>query len=335
MTDDFVNSVMVQLSGKLDDDSMRYVRDAIMSVSSMYNIEKACTDIIEYEYSLPECYKMFMVSKRLDGKLKDTTANIYRKYLEDMLYHIGLPVEKINTNHIRRYIAETSVNTRTGEHISKSTQNNKKCIIRSFFQWLKEEGYIEEDPTTRIRPESVSTKPEEIFTDFQIETIRRACTKNRDIAMIDLMVTSGMRVSELVSVNINDINYSDNSIIVCGKGEKYRKVYFDGRTLSSITTYLKERTDSNEALFVSENAPHQRIKTVTVRKILKAIESKTGITNIHPHRFRHTMASRAVSKGCDIVAVQKFLGHSDVKTTMRYTHIDDYSVMVSHKKYVG
>lgn len=335
MNDEFAREVLLRLKGKISEEYLKEVYDTILYVSANYEISKSCTDIVEYEYEIPECFTVFMVSKRMDGRMSDKSSRQYYYTITDMLNTIRLPVEEIKINHIRRYIAYISKNKTTGEQISRSTLNQRKSIIRSFFQWLFQEGYIDEDPSIRIHPERCSREPEDVFTDFQVETMRKAVETKRDLAILDLLLSSGMRISELLSINISDVNFDNRSIVVLGKGCKYRTVYFDARALSSIIDYLSCRDDTNTALFVSLRAPHNRLSCSACRSMMSKLSEATGISGIHPHRFRHTMATTAVSKGCDIYTVQKLLGHSRIETTSIYAHVSDDDIRMKHKLYIG
>ena len=335
MNDEFAREVLLNLTGKIDAEYLKEIYDTIIYVSANYEIQKLCTDVVEYEYSLPECFTIFMVSKRMDGKMSDESSKQYYNAISDMLNTIKLPVEEIKVNHLRKYIAFISKNKITGNQISRSTLNQRKSIIRSFFQWLFQEGYISEDPSVRIHPERCSREPEDVFTDFQVETMRKAVETKRDLAILDLLLSSGMRISELLSIDINDINFENRSINVLGKGGKYRTVYFDARALSSIIDYLDSRSDTNTALFVSLRAPHDRLSCSACRSMMNKLSEVTGIDGIHPHRFRHTMATVAVSKGCDIYTVQKLLGHSKLETTSIYAHMSDEDIRQKHKLYIG
>jgi len=211
------------------------------------------------------------------------------------------------------------------------------------FQWLAEEEYIAKDVSARIKSERTDIRPEPIFTDMQLEMMRAACKKKpangwqfsryRDLAIVDVLSSTGVRVKELCGIDIEDINLDDRKIIVFGKGNKYRTVYFDVRTEFSIRRYLKETGRKSGALFVTKRNPHDRLSTANIRKLLNIISERTGIENVHPHRFRHTVATRLVEKGCDIYYVKEILGHSKIETTLRYVHTSDEIVKNSYDKY--
>ena len=332
--DEIVNKVILKLEGKLSDEDLREVRDAMRAVMSGYQIQPMTTEVVPYEYQLPECYKMYIASKVMDGRMSERSRILYRDVLEKMLFKLQTPVEKITSNQLRAYILEMSIGP-NGRKIAPATLNNRKSIIRSFFQWLTEEEYIDKDPSLRLHQERVNRKPEPIFTDMQIEQIRSACTCERDLAIIDFLVSSGVRITECCELKMADLDLDHREAVVYGKGGKYRTVYFDARAEFSLRRYLKSKSAVTEYVFTINRAPHTACTRQGVAKVLRDLGKATGISGIHPHRFRHTMATNLVEKGCDIIDVQKMLGHTKLDTTMRYTHTSKSKVKAAHERYAG
>lgn len=332
--DEIINKVILKLEGKLSDQELRLVRDTMQMVLTGYKVDKISTEVAPYEYQLPECYKMYMAAKIMDGKLSERSRVLYRDVLERMLRTLQLPVEQITANHLRGYILQMATGP-NGRRIAPATLNNRKSIIRSFFQWLTEEEYISRDPSLRLHQERVSRKPEPIFTDIQMEQIRAACHTLRDLAMVDFLASSGVRITECCELKMADLDLDNREAVVYGKGGKYRTVYFDARAEYSLRSYLKSKKAVTEYVFTINRAPFSPCTRQGTARMLKEIEKETGIAGIHPHRFRHTMATKMVEKGCDITDVQQMLGHTKLDTTMRYTHTSKQKTKLAHEKYAG
>lgn len=331
---DIINKVTLKLEGKISDQDLRLVRDTLQMVLTDYTVEPVCTEVVPYEYQLPDCYRYFLAAKTMDGRMSPRSRRQYQLCLEPMLRRMQIPVEQITSNHLRAYLMEISVKP-DGTKLSAATMNQRKSIIRSFFAWLAEEEYIQKNPALRLHQEKVSRKPEAVFTDIEMEQIRAACTCLRDAAMISFLVSSGVRVTECVELKRSDVDLDQREAVVLGKGSKYRTVFFDGRAEFDIRRYLSSRTDDSPYLFVTRRKPYRDVDPGTVRLMMAKISKQTGIQKIHPHRFRHTMATDLVEKGCDIVDVQQMLGHTKIDTTMRYTHTSKKKVKAAHEKFAG
>jgi len=215
------------------------------------------------------------------------------------------------------------------------TVDNIRRNISSFFSWLEEEDYILKSPMRRIHKIKTKTVVKETISDESIEIIRDHCTEIRDLAMIDLLYSTGIRVGELVNLNIANVDMEQRECVVYGKGDKERRVYFDAKTKIHLQNYLACRTDANPALFVTLDAPHDRLQISGVEIRLRQLGRKLGLTRIHPHKFRRTMATRAIDKGMPIEQVQKILGHSQIDTTMQYAIVNQNNVKVSHQKFIA
>ena len=239
--------------------------------------------------------------------------------------------EKITTEQLREYLAAYQQINNCG----KSTVDNIRRNISSFFSWLEEEDHILKSPMRRIHKIKTKTKVKETISDEDIERLRDHCEEIRDLAIIDLLYSTGIRVGELVNLDINDINFEERECIVYGKGEKERRVYFDAKAKLHLQEYIASRTDSNPALFVTLDSPYDRLKISGVEIRLRSLGRKLNLTKIHPHKFRRTMATRAIDKGMPIEQVQKLLGHSQIDTTMQYAIVNQSNVKNSHQKYIA
>ena len=248
-----------------------------------------------------------------------------------MFSRIETPVRKITTEQLREYLTGYQKINNCG----KSTVDNIRRNISSFFSWLEEEDHILKSPMRRIHKIKTKTKVKETISDEDIERLRDHCEVTRDIAIIDLLYSTGIRVGELVNLDIKDINFEERECIVYGKGEKERRVYFDAKAKLHLQNYISSRKDNNPALFVTLDAPHERLKISGVEIRLRELGRKLNLTRIHPHKFRRTMATRAIDKGMPIEQVQKLLGHSQIDTTMHYAIVNQTNVKTSHRKYIA
>ena len=282
-----------------------------------------------------EYLKMFIDAKQIEG-CSERTLQYYRVTIEHMLGSIETPIRKITTDEIRGYL----VDYQKVNNCSKVTVDNVRRNMSSFFSWLEEEDYILKSPMRRIHKitqfEFCRVQPvKETITDEMIEKLRDNCTCVRDLAMIDLLYSTGIRVGELVGLNISDIDFEERECIVFGKGDKERRVYFDAKAKLHLQEYIESRTDDNPALFVTLDAPHARLKISGVEIRVRELGRKLNIDKIHPHKFRRTMATRAIDKGMPIEQVQKILGHSQIDTTMQYAIVNQNNVKVSHRRYIA
>ena len=277
-----------------------------------------------------EILEMFLAAKRIEG-CSDRTISYYRSTISNMLMSIDLPIRKMMTENLRLYLIEYQLRCNCG----KVTIDNIRRNLSSFFSWLEEEDFIIKSPIRRIHKVKTGTTVKEVISDESIEIMRDGCDSIRDLAMIDLLYSTGIRVGELVNLDISDIDFEERECIVYGKGDKERRVYFDARTKLHIQAYLKERTDSNKALFVSLNQPNKRLRVSGVEIRLRELGRKFKINRVHPHKFRRTMATRAIDKGMPIEQVQHILGHQQIDTTMKYAMVIQNNVKASHRKYIS
>ncbi len=334
MCDSFTEGFCLKLQGILPPEQIRAVKDLLNVYTVNYKIEQVKTELSVADYQLPEAYYIYMAAKEQDGRMKAGTREQYRSCIEKLLFFLQMPLDQITVNHLRLYIQDISTNKKTGKPLSKVTLNQRKTIIRSFFGWLYEEEYIPKDPSRRIKLDKAEPKPRTAYQDVQVESLRHACTDERDRAIIDLLISSGIRIAECVGLDIADVDLERREVRVFGKGEKWRTSYIDAAAVVSLRAYLATRDDSSSALFVTLREPHKRLTPKAVRLRLHKLSDASGVQNVIPHRFRHTMATEAINRGMPIESVQALLGHSEIGTTMRYAHVAGEKVRADHARYL-
>lgn len=282
------------------------------------------------QISNQEYLKMFIEAKQIEG-CSARTLQYYQVTIEHLLKNIDTVIRKITTDEIRTYLAEYQQRN----NCSKVTVDNVRRNISSFFSWLEEEDYILKSPMRRIHKIKTKQPVKEIISDEMIERLRDNCRCSRDLAMIDLLYSTGIRVGELVGLNISDIDFEERECVVYGKGDKERRVYFDAKAKLHLQNYISSRIDTNPALFVTLDSPYERLKISGVEIRVRELGRKLNIEKIHPHKFRRTMATRAIDKGMPIEQVQKILGHSQIGTTMQYAIVNQNNVKTSHRRYIA
>ncbi|MDD7319261.1 MAG: tyrosine-type recombinase/integrase [Prevotellaceae bacterium] len=274
--------------------------------------------------------ELFLSAKRIEGcsvkSLKYYKATIYA-----MLDELKKDVKHIVTDDIRRYLTQYQEKKKS----SKVTIDNIRRILSSFFSWLEDEDYILKNPVRRIHKVKTGTTIKETYSDEALELMRDNCTELRDLAIIDMLASTGMRVGEMVLLNRNDIDFNERECIVFGKGSKERVVYFDARTKIHLQNYLKSRIDDNPALFVSLKSPNKRLKIGGIEVRLREYGKKLGLQQVHPHKFRRTLATMAIDKGMPIEQLQQLLGHRKIDTTLQYAMVKQSNVKIAHRKYIG
>lgn len=273
---------------------------------------------------------IFLSAKEVEG-CSTRTLKYYREIIEKLINTIDRPIKEIQTEEIRKYLADYKENTKC----NAVTIDNLRRVLSSFFAWLEDEDYIIKSPVRRIHKVKTPTTIKETLTDENLEKLRDTSNCIRDLVLIELLYSTGIRVGELIKLNISDINFEDRSCKVFGKGNKQREVYFDARTKIHLRQYINTRKDENEALFVSKNKPYQRLSIAGIELIVRKLGLETEISKVHPHKFRRTLATMAIDKGMPIEQVQKLLGHVKIETTMHYAMVNQNNVKISHRKYIG
>ena len=317
--EDKIVSILESMEEYLDVGQLKKLQEVLInSLSENLSIKKS----EDNDYYL----KAFLAAKKIEG-CSERTIQYYRVTIAKMLSQINIPVRKISTDDIRGYlVAYQKIN-----NCGNVTIDNIRRNISSFFSWLEEEDYILKTPMKRIHRIKTKKQVKAIISDEEIEILRDNCNK-RELAIIDLLYSTGIRVGELVNLDIDDVDFENRECIVFGKGDKERKVYFDAKTKIHLKNYIATRTDNNPALFVSFNAPHNRLKISAIEICMRNLGRSLDLWRIHPHKFRRTRATRAIDKGMPIEQVQKILGHSQIDTTMQYAIVNQNNVKISHQK---
>lgn len=315
--------VLNEMSEYLTVEQMKKLQEVIVKTFAENEAPKT-------EISNDEFLKMFLDAKRIEG-CSDRTIKYYRVTIEHLLKNVVSPIRKITTEMMRAYLVDYQKINNCG----KTTVDNIRRNISSFFSWLEEEDYILKSPMRRIHKIKTQKTVKNIISDEEIEKLRDNCKNIRDTAMIDLLYSTGIRVGELVKLNIEDIDFSERECVVFGKGDKERRVYFDAKSKIHLKNYIESRKDNNPALFVTLNAPYDRLKISGVEIRIRELGRMLNLEKVHPHKFRRTMATRAMDKGMPIEQVQKILGHSQIDTTMQYAIVNQNNVKASHRKYIA
>lgn len=291
------------------------------------------TDELKHQEELDENKNMidsFISSKQVEG-CSERTIKYYKEIIEKFVNSFDKSIKQISTNEIRNYLSNYKDNSSCGS----TTIDNIRRVLSSFFSWLEDEDYIIKSPVRRIHKIKTAVVVKEVLTDENLERLRDECENIRDLSLIELLISTGMRVGELVNLNINSLNFEDRSCIVLGKGNKEREVYFDAKTKLHLKEYISKRNDSNDALFVSMREPHQRLSISGIELIIRTLGINSNINKVHPHKFRRTLATMAIDKGMPVEQVQKLLGHVKIETTMNYALVNQSNVKISHRKYIA
>lgn len=274
--------------------------------------------------------ELFLSAKRIEG-CSEKSLKYYKATIDAMLAELEKDVKHIVTDDIRCYLTDYQ----TRKKSSKVTIDNIRRILSSFFSWLEDEDYILKSPVRRIHKVKTGTSIKETYSDEALELMRDNCSELRDLAIIDMLASTGMRVGEMVLLNREDIDFNERECVVFGKGDKERIVYFDARTKIHLQNYLESRTDSNPALFVTLNVPHNRMKIGGIEVRLRQFGKQLGLQKVHPHKFRRTLATMAIDKGMPIEQLQQLLGHRRIDTTLQYAMVKQSNVKIAHRKYIG
>lgn len=331
MNDEFVNDVLRDMLAYLDNGQAEQLRRVLKHNLSGYEIQRK-TDSTTEDASTENAQLTgaFLSAKRIEG-CSEKSLSYYRKTIETMSEKIGKGITHITTNDLRSYLTDYQSERKS----SKVTIDNIRRILSSFFSWLEDEDYILKSPVRRIHKVKTAVTIKETYTDEALETMRDHCDSLRDLALIDMLASTGMRVGELVLLNRDDINFEERECVVFGKGSKERMVYFDARTKIHLQNYLAQRTDSNNALFVSLKAPYERLQIGGVESRLRELGKRLAIPRVHPHKFRRTLATMAIDKGMPVEQLQRLLGHQRIDTTLQYAMVKQSNVKIAHRKYIG
>ncbi len=328
MKENLITDVIQGMLPHLNNAQLEQLKEVLQHTLNGYEVtksEEACKEISEQTL-----IDSFLSAKRIEG-CSEKTLKYYDATIKSMLKGVGKGIKYIVTDDIRGYLTEYQ----TEKQSSKVTIDNIRRILSSFFTWLEDEDYILKSPVRRIHKVKTGTNIKETYSDEALELMRDSCVELRDLAMIDMLASTGMRVGEMVLLNREDIDFNERECVVFGKGDKERIVYFDARTKIHLQNYLHSRTDENPALFVSLQSPHNRMKIGGIEVRLRQLGKRLGLNKVHPHKFRRTLATMAIDKGMPIEQLQQLLGHRRIDTTLQYAMVKQSNVKIAHRKYIG
>ena len=327
MEQNFITDIIQGMLPYLNNAQYAKLQEVLKHTLADYEITQKQNAEKETKVDLVE---LFLSAKRVEG-CSEKSLKYYKATIDTMLDELQIDVKHIVTEDIRNYLTEYQ--ERKGS--SKVTIDNIRRILSSFFSWLEDEDYILKSPVRRIHKVKAASNIKETYSDEALELMRDNCTELRDLAMIDMLASTGMRVGEMVLLNRSDIDFNERECIVFGKGSKERIVYFDARTKIHLQNYLESRTDENPALFVSLKTPHERLQIGGIEVRLRDFGRQLGLPKVHPHKFRRTLATMAIDKGMPIEQLQQLLGHKKIDTTMQYAMVKQSNVKIAHRKYIG
>ena len=330
MIEQLTQDILTGMNGTLSEEQQDMLCTVLSTVLCGYIIEKRMTDREQESKNNTLMLKSFLSAKKVEG-CSDKTLAYYESTLAKLLASIDKGLPEVTTDDVRQYLATF----KESRGSSKVTIDNIRRIFSSFFSWLEDEDYIIKNPVKRIHRVRADSLVKEVISDESMEILRDSCVEMRDLAMIDLLASTGMRVGELVRINISDIDFQERQCVVFGKGNKERTVYFNARTKIHLQNYIRSREDNNPALFVSLSKPFNRLTINGVEKRLRYLGEQVNIAKVHPHKFRRTLATTAIDRGMPIEQVQKLLGHQKIDTTLHYALVDQNNVKNSHRKFMS
>lgn len=330
MKDNIIKSIVAAMQHELDYRQMVKLKAVLLQELQSVSITEITDNELVKNKENNEFLSLFISAKKIEG-CSEKTLKYYQNTIEKLFMTVNAAVNHITTSDIRHYLSDYQENNKS----SKVTIDNMRRIFSSFFAWLEDEDYISKSPVRRIHKVKTDSLVKEVLNDEQLELLREACKNKRDLAIIDILSSTGIRVGELVRINIVDIDFHERQCVVFGKGNKERVVYFNARTKLHLQQYLNTRNDDNPALFVSLHAPHNRLTIGGVEVCIKKLGKKLEIPKVHPHKFRRTLATMAIDKGMPIEQVQRLLGHVRIDTTLHYAIVNQNNVKIAHKKYLS
>ena len=331
MKEQIITEIARQMYPYLDSAQMEHLMKTLQHCLWTVEVSKLPNGIQrEKKHTNENMLAMFLSAKRVEG-CSEKTLHYYETTLLKFFKETSSHAIHMTTDDLRNYLSDYQQKTQC----SRGNIDNIRRIFSSFFAWLENENYILKSPVRRIHKIRSSKMVKETYSDEVLEMMRDDCENERDLAIIDLLASTGMRVGELVRLNRDDIDFENRECVVFGKGSKERPVYFDAKTKLHLKNYLDSRKDTNPALFVSLQSPHDRLEISGVELRLRKLGRKLGIAKVHPHKFRRTLATRAIDKGMPIEQVQCLLGHAQIDTTMQYAMVSQTNVKISHRKYIG
>lgn len=329
MRENIIAAIVAGMQRDLNCQQVARLRAVLNEELQDVDIKERATDERQKLKENAELLKCFLAAKRIEGCSEKTLA-YYKQTIEKMLLKVAAAIPHITTNDIRQYLTDYQNDNKS----SKVTIDNMRRIFSSFFSWLEDEDYITKSPVRRIHKVKTDFIVKEVLSDEQLEQLRDNCKNSRDLALIDLLASTGIRVGELVKLNRADIDFNERQCVVFGKGNKERTVYFNARAKIHLQEYLDSRTDDNAALFVTLAEPHNRLTISGVEVRIRGLGKRLNMPKVHPHKFRRTLATMAIDKGMPIEQVQRLLGHVKIDTTLQYAIVNQNNVKLAHKKFL-
>ena len=326
MKQNLINDVIQEMLPHLNNAQIERLQAVLQHTLFNYDVAEANKD----NSSEQNLVDLFLSAKRIEG-CSEKSLKYYKATIDAMLCGVNKGIKHIVTDDIRNYLTVYQATN----HSSRVTIDNIRRILSSFFSWLEDEDYILKSPVRRIHKVKTASNIKETYTDEALELMRDNCSEIRDLAIIDMLASTGMRIGEMVLLNRNDIDFNERECVVFGKGDKERIVYFDARTKIHLQNYLHSRSDSNPALFASLKKPYNRITIGGIEARLRTLGQQLGLPKVHPHKFRRTLATMAIDKGMPIEQLQQLLGHRRIDTTLQYAMVKQNNVKISHRKYIG
>lgn len=331
MKTELINLIKINMKSYLNEIQLEKLNGYLEIILNDFEVFKKDNNLsVDESKENHELLVSFLSAKQIEG-CSEKTIDYYRNTIFKMLESVNLKIESIATDDLRKYLADY----KNQSNASKSTIDNIRRVLSSFFSWLEDEGHISKNPVRRIHRIKTKRVVKEVLSDENFEVLRDKCDNIRDLAMIELLASTGIRVGELVNLNIDDVLFSERECVVLGKGDSERIVYFDAKTKIHLQKYLESRNDDNPALFVSLRKPYERLGIPGIEKRMRKLGHEAKIKKIHPHKFRRTMATNAIDKGMPIEQVQRLLGHVQIDTTMQYAMVNQNNVKISHRKFIG
>lgn len=327
MKNEFIESVQRKMLSFLTNEQQNYLKKALEEAFCEFDLEKEI-QFEDYKVKKIALTDLFLDAKRIEG-CSDKSLIYYKRTIEHLLKETGKRPEQITTEDIRIYL----MNYQNERNSSKVTIDNIRRILSSFFSWLEDEDYIIKRPVRRIHKVKTGKVIKETYKDEEMERMRDSCGSKRNLAIIDMLSSTGMRIGEMTKLKKSDVNFSERECLVTGKGNKERIVYFDARTKIHLINYIASRNDNSQYLFVSEKAPYKAISSGGIESMLRKLGKKLSIEKVHPHKFRRTLATSAIDKGMPIEQVQQLLGHQKIDTTLQYAMVKQQNVKQSHRRY--
>lgn len=324
----FIQEVEEALTSRYDPEEIALISNIVIKALSEYEITERCTDLVLQDDLNEKLIRRYQACLIVDGK-SEKTAYQYTRTARRLSDVIRKPFPEMGTYDIRFFLA-----IEKDRGLSNSSLENTRANLSAFFQWLTDDEVIPKNPVSKIKPIKCPKEVKEAFSDVELDALRSSCRSIKERALIEILVSTGVRVSELASMEVKDVDLNTLAVhVVHGKGSKERITYMTAVAAKHLLSYLRQRKEDGPALFYNKN--HKPLGSDGIRHILNTIAKRAGVTNVHPHRFRRTFATNLARRGMEIQEIQKLLGHTNINTTMVYVQTDDSKVKASYQKFTA